>query len=890
MQDPQQRLTDALRDRYRIERELGQGGMATVYLAHDVRHDRQVAIKVVHSDLAATLGPERFLTEIKTTARLQHPHILPLLDSGEADGILYYVMPYVAGESLRDRLARETQLPLDDAVRIAREVADALGHAHAHGIVHRDIKPENILLQEGHALVADFGIALAVTAAGGPRMTQTGLSLGTPSYMSPEQAMGEKSLDARADIYAVGAVTYEMLTGEPPFTGATVQAIVAKVLNAEPERPTMLRRSVPPNVEEAVLRALAKVPADRWAKAGDFAAALGTAQPTGTVRETMVRGAAASAPRGASRVLVGALGLLAAGGVATAAWLATRPTPVAVPGRFDIGLPDSVELFAGGGRKLALDRDGRQLVVVGQRGSRAGLYLRRLEDTEATLVRGSETEGRSGNVDVSFSPDGQSLLYNGPEGVLRIPVTGGRAELLAPDGSTAHWGDGNVVIFERSASLWRTSSDGREPVRVLAPDTASGRFAVRWQRVLPGGTHAVVTLTTSGDGRPNRQELAVVSLADGEVTPLGVVGSDAHYASGYLIFARQGNLIYAVPFSLRSRRVTGEPQRLFDGVWVGSGGAAGIAVAGNGTMAFQEELAMGGHRIAAVSREGRVRWIPIPATQYVVPRVSPDGRLLLVEESQGRATPSAPILLVDLASGAIQRLTAESEGMHGEWSRDGKRVLFLSWSDSRRRIISRAWDRSTPDSIVLHDSTRNLFEFEPGPARGWTAIRGTSDGGGRDIFLTRTDAMAEIRPFLNSPAMERHPTISPDGRWIAYTSDESGVSEIYLQPIPGPGPRVQVSVNGGVEPLWAPRGTTLYYRSLSAQMMQITLAGDPLAVVRRDSLFEDVYQRSLSERNWSLNPVTGEFFFVQSRGGLRKVVLVVNWLQRAALSRSSEDP
>ena len=213
------RLTTALADRYRIERELGAGGMATVYLAHDIKHERDVAIKVLHPDLGAALGGERFLSEIRTTARLQHPHILPLLDSGEADGLLYYVMPLVRGETLRARLERERQLPIADARRIAREVADALQHAHAQGVIHRDIKPDNILLQDGHALVADFGIALAVQSAGGQRMTQTGLSLGTPQYMSPEQAMGERTIDARSDLYALGAVTYEMLVGEVPFTG-----------------------------------------------------------------------------------------------------------------------------------------------------------------------------------------------------------------------------------------------------------------------------------------------------------------------------------------------------------------------------------------------------------------------------------------------------------------------------------------------------------------------------------------------------------------------------------------------------------------------------------------------------------------------------------------------
>ncbi|QJR37914.1 serine/threonine-protein kinase [Gemmatimonas groenlandica] len=275
-----ERLTTALSPSYRVSRELGAGGMATVYLAHDLKHERDVAIKVLHPDLGAALGAERFLSEIKTTAKLQHPHILPLLDSGAADGLLYYVMPFVRGETLRARLDRERQLPLDDALRIAREVAGALDHAHKQGIIHRDIKPENILLQDGAAVVADFGIALAVQSAGGARMTQTGLSLGTPQYMSPEQAMGERTIDARSDIYALGAVTYEMLAGEPPFTGASVQAIVAKVMSAEPERLTLTRKSVPVGTEVAVLRALAKLPVDRYASAAAFAEALAADEHT----------------------------------------------------------------------------------------------------------------------------------------------------------------------------------------------------------------------------------------------------------------------------------------------------------------------------------------------------------------------------------------------------------------------------------------------------------------------------------------------------------------------------------------------------------------------------------------------------------------------------------
>src|SRR5574341_2380106 len=285
------RLTAALTDRYTIDRELGAGGMATVYRAHDRKHDRHVALKVLRPELAAVIGADRFLKEIKVTANLQHPHILGLIDSGEVDGLLYSVMPFVEGESLRERLVRETQLPVDDAVRIAREVASALDYAHRHHVIHRDIKPENILLHEGQALVADFGIALAVSAAGGTRMTETGMSLGTPHYMSPEQAMGEREITARSDVYALGAVLYEMLVGEPPFTGPTAQAIVAKVVTETPRPLVPQRHTIPPHVEGAVLRALEKLPADRFSTAAAFSDALAqsTAQTAPPLAPAVVR-------------------------------------------------------------------------------------------------------------------------------------------------------------------------------------------------------------------------------------------------------------------------------------------------------------------------------------------------------------------------------------------------------------------------------------------------------------------------------------------------------------------------------------------------------------------------------------------------------------------------
>ncbi|HEY7878598.1 MAG TPA: protein kinase, partial [Gemmatimonadaceae bacterium] len=291
-------LSAALGSRYRIERELGAGGMATVFLAHDLKHDRPVALKVLRPELAAVLGTERFLQEIRIAARLDHPHILTLIDSGAADGVLYYVLPYVRGESLREALTREKQLTIDEAVAIARQVGSALEYAHRQGVVHRDIKPENILLQEGEAMLTDFGIALAVREAGGNRLTETGTSLGTPQYMSPEQATGDRQLDARSDVYSLGAVLYEMLTGEPPHTGATVQAVIAKLLTERPTSVRLLRDTVPEGLDRAVTKALAKVPADRHRSAGDFVAALSavssvTARPWPRSRSIAITGSAA---------------------------------------------------------------------------------------------------------------------------------------------------------------------------------------------------------------------------------------------------------------------------------------------------------------------------------------------------------------------------------------------------------------------------------------------------------------------------------------------------------------------------------------------------------------------------------------------------------------------
>ena len=448
MTDPTTRLAAALADRYTIERELGQGGMATVYLARDLKHDRQVALKVLKPELAAVLGGERFVVEIKTTAALQHPHILPLFDSGTADSFLYYVMPYIQGETLRDKLNRETQLGIDEAVRITTEVADALDYAHRHGVIHRDIKPENILLHDGRPMVADFGIALALSAAAGGRMTETGLSLGTPHYMSPEQATAEKELTSRSDVYSLGCVLYEMLTGNPPHTGASVQQIIMKIVTEDAAPVTRLRKAVPANVAAAVAEALEKLPADRFESAKAFADAL--RNPGFTLAGTAA--VAAAGPRlrrSAPFIAVSAVALVA---TALAAWGWLRPAPLPTVSRFRITLmPHPIEPGLIGSRST-LSPDGATIVFADSNSEGRGLFIKTADRADAVLLAGTE-----GAFAPAISPDGQWIAFVADSKLRKVPFAGGSPVTVgdsAPNGTSlpasVAWLDNGTILYTNS--------------------------------------------------------------------------------------------------------------------------------------------------------------------------------------------------------------------------------------------------------------------------------------------------------------------------------------------------------------------------------------------------------------------------------------------------------
>ncbi|MGE5145078.1 MAG: protein kinase domain-containing protein, partial [Acidobacteriota bacterium] len=644
------RLTAALQDRYGIERELGAGGMATVYLAQDLRHDRKVAVKVLRPELAAVIGADRFLSEIKTTANLQHPHILPLFDSGASDSFLFYVMPFIEGESLRDRLNREKQLPINDAVRIATEVAGALDYAHRHGVIHRDIKPENILLHDGRALVADFGIALAASKAGGTRMTETGMSLGTPQYMSPEQAMGEREITPAADIYALGCVLYEMLTGEPPFTGPTAQAIVAKLLTSEPEPVTTLRKTVPVYVEAAVETALQKLPADRFQSAKALGDALGDSQggATSTRRAAAARGAGAS-----QRPLYALLGLCALLlVVAVIGWLRPRPAPTTSRQRVVLWQYTLGQLLDPGlareATQAAIAPDGSSIVFTDSVGGHLQLMRKLRNASMATPIAGTE-----GALSPFFSPDGRWIGFSTADGSLKkVPIEGGGAVSLAhrgdPTYSAAAWLDDGTIVYGGGEGLYTVNADGGAS-RPLLPDTIRERSIALTISPLPGSRG--VLYTACPDNCSIQSAIHVLDMKGHDRVLVPNAAGAFYSPTGHLLYPDRAGGLYAVKFDLDRLSVTSGPVSVIDGVVPGS-----LTMTRSGTVLYTTTTAAGTPaELVSVARDGSA--MPSDSTwrdAFQYPALSPDGKTLAVSVRDGTTQ-----LWVRRADGARQRITVE---------------------------------------------------------------------------------------------------------------------------------------------------------------------------------------------------------------------------------------
>ena len=875
-------LSAALSGRYSIEREIGRGGMATVYLARDLRHQRNVALKVLSPELGAILGADRFLSEIRVTANLQHPHLLPLFDSGEADGLLFYVMPFIEGESLRALLEREKQLPIDDALRIAVAIASALAYAHERGIIHRDLKPENILLQAGHPVVADFGIALAVSNAGGARVTQTGLSLGTPSYMSPEQASGDRSIDARSDIYALGAVTYEMIAGEPPHTGSSAQAVIAKLMTAEPTPLNELRKSVPRNVECAVERALAKSPADRFRTASEFADAL-TNPAYGAASPASRAHANASAARTWKR-LSAALGLLALASLVALGALTRRrgdaigsSQPVT---RYAIAIDSGVAYTTSGYPRVALSRDG-SVFAIGS-GVRGPLVVRKRDQLAAVPLAGTD-----GAVGPFFSPDGSQIGFGSGITIKTVAVAGGPMTSVtdALDGRYgATWGpDGFIYAGGRgiSSGLFRVSATSRvQPVTTL--DTAAGERLHRFPDVLPNGKGVLFAILYVAK-TSTRVGIAVVDLATHKHRVLHPRGSQPHYANGFLFYVL-GNRLFAVPFDQDRLSVTGEPITVALDVRVSGVSIADYAVSENGVLAYATGAPGGVLEPMWVSRDGTAQPVdPAWHGALMAPSISPDGLRLAVGNSS--VSGRSEIWIKQLDRGPALKLTPSGIYNNGPaWTPDGRSVTYQSNQNGGTfDLWTRRADGSAPATLAAH-TERALSEVMWSPDGksliGRTAL--SADGEG-DIMISHPPEDTTMRPLIATPATEKNMTFSPDGKWMAYASNESGEFEVYVVPFPDvTASRTLLSTAGGNEPRWSHRGGEIFYRDRAGNMVAAQVKTSlTFSLVKSTVLFAAAgYQEHNAYRNFDVSRDDQRFLMLRpvTQGTGTQLVVVENWL------------
>jgi serine/threonine-protein kinase len=796
---------------------------------------------------------------------------LPLYDSGKAVGrqdgseqeFLYYVMPFVDDESLQDRLGREKQLPIEDALRIAKETASALDYAHRRGVIHRDIKPGNIMLQEGRAIVTDFGIALAVSAAGGDRITETGLSLGTPHYMSPEQATGDREIDARSDVYSLGAVLYEMLAGDPPHNGSTAQAIIAKVVTEDARPVSDLRNTVPPHVDAAVSKALGRLPADRFATAGQFIEAL---ERPGAATE--VRRAAGARDRtGVGKWL----------GIAVAAW-AIVATIVAVFGlvgrsghgevsRWAMGLPPDHEL--GGmfsGISLVISPSGEHLAFVAQHAGFSRIYIKALNEADAGPVPGTE-----GADNPFFSPDGQWLGFFSGNRLQKVPVGGGTPLVLAdvPSLSTgATWGVNDTIVFATyDGTLWRVPASGGTPAPFPGLEGATGYFM---PRLLPDGSALVTTVAVAQQPR-----VAVYAFDTGEWSILEELGSTVGaevVETGHLVFS-QASVLWAVPFDVDRLVPVGDPFPLRDSVAAQSASAAQFSVSRNGTLVYAP--ARTASTLVWVDRDGNATPISTDREYYQRPRLSPDGSQAAVIISElGRL----PIWVYDTERGTRSLLVP---GMNTDplWTPSGSHPVFTHQLEPGEwDLVWMPADGSGPiEPLVVGEGSQAAHAVSPDGRL--VAFYYLVPGTLRDIWILPLGG--EPFAFLATPFNERSPMFSPDSRWLVFVSDESGRDEVYVQAYPGPGGKQQVSTDGGTAPIWSRDGREMFFREGDRVMVADVQLGADLVVSTPRMLFRGPYEIEpgpSGSLGYDVTPDGQRFLMIRSEPP-RQINVVLNWFE-----------
>jgi Tol biopolymer transport system component len=852
-----ERLVAALSDRYRLEGELGAGGMATVYLAQDTKHDRQVAIKVLRPELAAVIGAERFLAEIRTTAQLHHPNILPLFDSGEADGVVYYVMPYVEGETLRERITKEGQLGVTEAVRITTEVAGALAHAHKHGVIHRDIKPENILLQDGHAVVSDFGIAIAVSHAAGDRITQTGFSVGTPQYMSPEQAAAEREIDGRSDQYSLASVLYEMLAGEPPFTGPNAGALMARMMSEPAPDLTRRRPSVPTSIATAVHQALEKVPGDRFASVALFGDAL-TPETRLTASHRI-----ASASTHRTRAVPIALAAGAVLGVAAAiAVMSARRESVVLTGNVThVTIEDGLEI------QPAISPDGKMLVYAAGTSMHVRLFLRPVDGGRAVPLTADSTTVQQ---DPRWSPSGKSVLFLANNGVdTAVAGLGGGSAVTLINGAagsiaTATWSpDGHRIAFVRHDSLliytiasgatrFAATEQGKEcswsPHGDLIACGAPRAFS-RIGTILGNAGPNQILVTPAGGGTP----VAVTDSASLNASP--VWSPDARRL--YFVSNRNHERdIYYVAMS-SDGHARGEPHRLTTALH-----AASLSISADGHQLAYSEYVPRANIWSVPIIPGAVATSAM-ATQVTFGHqlmetmfVTPDGKSLFYDSDRSG---NADIWRTTIGVNQPDAITHDPADEFGPaLSPDGKQLAYYSYREGTTHgiimvkpmdggPIEQVNDSATPGIWPAWSADGTALFWQCSNAQQTQQTQQTQLCGG----AAKRDSAGRWHGMARPPA---HPFQSPDGRWTTdrlnggaagrdtltiYVTGSDQVKVRYIRRTPTD-PRVQ-------DVRWSPDSPLVYFNSHDADGRAMFWSlpldgGAPRLVARLDDLSRPSYR------------------------------------------------
>jgi serine/threonine protein kinase/Tol biopolymer transport system component len=885
---------------------IGAGGMGVVYRAHDRRLDRDVAIKMLPEDVARDEDRRaRFEREAKLLASLNHPNIATLHGLEEHEGQLFLVMEFAEGETLAERVMTGS-IPTDEALPIALQIAQALEAAHEHGIIHRDLKPANVMVNsEGQVKVLDFGLAKAFEPEGsGPQspeslaesptltadLTRGGVLLGTAAYMSPEQARG-KAVDKRADVWAFGCVLYEMLTGTRAFAGETSTEVLAAIIKEEPDW-GVFPAEAPGPVRRLLRRCLTKDPRDRLHDVADARLEIeeAIAQPDEVDTEE-------AQPSLRARLRATRLALLAAIVVSVAViggmvWKLSevRSTIDRSPMRLALSLPPGVTIHALYSPVLAVSPDGHWLVFAASKGDTRRLYRRSVEQFDAAPIQGTE-----GGEHPFFSPDGRWVGFFADDKLKKIPLAGGPPQVLAdasnPWGAT--WGaDGTIVYCPRDTQgLWRVAATGGAPEKIASPQPEQGEFDLNWPEFLPNGKAVLFTAW-----RGMTADAAQVCVLDLESRARKTLTENASYAryvpTGHLIFGHEG-AVHIVPFDAERREVTGSAVPLPEPIFYDSElGLPYLAFSAGGVLAFVPGGGVRRCRLVSVNLAGAERPLIDALRGFMYPRFSPDGERLAVTISEPG---DMNIWVIDLATGAQTKLTQEGANVFPSWTPDGERVTYLSIRGGNEFSIN--WKRADGHG----ESEALVSQGDPGEVLGpgsWSPDGKTlvyfrdlpsQPENGKDIWMVDRDGDREARPLVATRAGEKGAAISPDGEWLAYTSNESGQWEIYVQPFPAGGVRHQVSAAGGENPVWSPDGSSIYYRAIEGGQFAVSVLTAPVTTKPRfragapQVLFEErLYE--VGTYGWGpifdIAPDGKSFAMVkadESWGRASEVRVVLNW-------------